>query len=200
MTEQQVQEQSVSETEVPAEEDSRERTFTQKDMDKVAGQRAKEAKKAAYDAAMREIAEKAGAESVDEVIAGHQSFKTIEEETQGEADKERKAREKAEGKLKELEPYKESSERYKAALEEHVTAQMEGLPEYLTPLLNGMDPVEKLTWLNENREKVTTPNETPSVPRGVPPTPVAHNTTQTEQDAAAQQARLDAKRSNRSRI
>lgn len=112
MTEEENQGQPTPENEVDtdsqqeekkSEESSGERTFTQKDMDKVAGQRAKEAKKAAYEAAMRDILEKAGAESIDEVIQGHQSFKTIEEETATETEKERKAREKAEARAQEAE-------------------------------------------------------------------------------------------------
>lgn len=76
------------------EERTDERTFTQKDVDKIAGNRAKEAGKAAEKAAYTRLLEELGAESLDEIKEGYQGFKTVEAETQTEAEKARADAEK----------------------------------------------------------------------------------------------------------
>jgi hypothetical protein len=71
--------------------------FTQEDVNKIAGTRAKEAKQAA----LNDLLQKAGAESVDQLLTAYNDYQAVQEATQTEADRERKSREKAEAKAAE---------------------------------------------------------------------------------------------------
>lgn len=77
--------------------------------------------------------------------------------------------EQHERQLTELKPQLEAAtqqaERYKAAVEAQVKAQLANVPEHLHGLLAKLDPVEQLEWLAANADKLK-----PAV-RGIPPTP-----------------------------
>ena len=106
MTEaQQVQGQPTPEVNVTQEAQG----FTQEDVNKIVGSRAKEARQAA----INDLLEKTGAESIDDVLAAYTEYSEIQEAVTTEADRAEKAREKAEAKAKQAE------ERYTSTLREY---------------------------------------------------------------------------------
>lgn len=78
-------------------------------------------------------------------------------------------------KLAELEPQLEQTnsqaERYKAALEAHLTAQKDPLAEHILTLLEKMDPVDQLEYISTNREALFPRTNGDSKGGGVDPTP-----------------------------
>lgn len=84
-------------------------TFTQKDLNKVAGQRAKEAEQRA----INRILEQTGAESIDDVLSGFSEYQGIQEAVTTEADR---ANEKAERLEKRA---KAAEERYTSTLRDY---------------------------------------------------------------------------------
>jgi hypothetical protein len=70
--------------------------FTQEDVNKIAGTRAKEAKQAA----INEVLQRAGVESLDDVFSYVEEYRALEEATASEADKANERYEKAEAKRK----------------------------------------------------------------------------------------------------
>jgi hypothetical protein len=61
--------------------------------------------------------------------------------------------EAAQGKVGELEPYKERAERLEAVLSKRWDAEKPGVPDYILPLLEKMPVDERLDYVTENREK-----------------------------------------------
>lgn len=80
--------EAAQESQTPTQNQSEEsqqkpNSFTQEDVNKIAGNRAKEAEQRA----INNLLKRAGAESVDEVLEGYKGFKTVEEESKTEAEK-----------------------------------------------------------------------------------------------------------------
>lgn len=78
--------------------------------------------------------------------------------------------------IRELEPLEERVERLEAALERHLEAEREGLPDHILTLLDRMDVDEQLAYLAEHRDTLK-PTGTvrgirdtrPQTPEGPPP-------------------------------
>lgn len=70
------------------------------------------------------------------------------------------ALQKATERAAQLETQAETAERYSAALKKYVNAEREGLPEYITALLDKMDAVDQLEWLATNKASVIQPAQT----------------------------------------
>lgn len=60
----------------------------------------------------------------------------------------------AEGELTELRPLKDKVKAYETAIGEMLTSRMAGVPEHISKLLTGMDPLAALKWLDENAEQL----------------------------------------------
>lgn len=117
--------------------------FTQDDVNKLTGTARKEARQAA----INDLLKKAQAESIDEVIEGYQGFKTVEEATQTEADK-------LKAQLEKVQPRAERATKLEEALTGYLEREREGVPEYVTDLLNKMDVVDQLAWLSQHKSEV----------------------------------------------
>ena len=66
--------------------------------------------------------------------------------------------EKAEARVAELEPLAEKVKQYTDALTQMLESKRKGLPTHIVELLNKVgDPLEQLTWLEENADKLTQP-------------------------------------------
>lgn len=69
--------------------------------------------------------------------------------------------------ISELEPLEAKVERYETIITGMLENQREGLPEYVTQLLDKMDPVEQLSWLTENKARFSQQPAEPAQPRGL---------------------------------
>jgi DNA repair exonuclease SbcCD ATPase subunit len=73
----------------------------------------------------------------------------------------RKLAEQHEAELNEIKPQYESAseklERYQSALSGYLEAARDGVPQYVTDLLDRLDPVEQLTWLTEHADELSKP-------------------------------------------
>jgi molecular chaperone GrpE (heat shock protein) len=71
--------------------------------------------------------------------------------------------------LEEIKPAYESAseklERYQSALSGYLEAARDGVPQYVTDLLDRLDPVEQLTWLTEHADEMAKP-KAPSLNAG----------------------------------
>jgi len=130
--------------------------FTQKDVDKIAGYRAKEA----GEAAINDFLKKAEADSIDDVLEGYQTYRMLQEESTTEA-------ERLQGELQKLQPKAERASTLEEFVTTYVESQKEGLPDHLTALLNNMDPLAQAQWLNEHKAELEQP-ETPQQARRSP--------------------------------
>jgi hypothetical protein len=92
MTEAAPQQQAPAENSQQATEATSEQAFSQKDVNKIAGERAKEAEKRA----IGKLLEQTGAESIDDVLTAYTEHQSRREAEEGAADKAEKARAKAE--------------------------------------------------------------------------------------------------------
>jgi DNA repair exonuclease SbcCD ATPase subunit len=81
----------------------------------------------------------------------------------------KKLAEQAESKLEEIKPQYESAseklERYQGALSGYLEAARDGVPDYVTDLLDKLDPVEQLQWLADHSEELAKPRA-PSLDAG----------------------------------
>jgi chromosome segregation ATPase len=166
------QEQQQSQTTDPnAEQRGR---YTDKDVDKLKGQARREAR----DRTQRELLEQFGVESFDDLNAIVTAHKEFEESVATEADKERKAREKAQKSLETLKAERQSVTeerdalqekvgRYEEALNSYVEAELDGVPDHIRELLDGRDPVDQLAYLTKNREAVKNGSQGVKVNRNV---------------------------------
>lgn len=89
------------------------RTFSQADLNKIAANEKRSGTKAGREAAITELLEKTGAESLDDVLSAYTEYQGIQEAVTTEADRERTAREKAEEKSKTFQ------ERYTSTVREY---------------------------------------------------------------------------------
>lgn len=61
--------------------------------------------------------------------------------------------EQAQAQVAGLEPYKAQAERYAAALDAQLVQERKGVPDYVLPLLDALDPAAQLEYIAANREK-----------------------------------------------
>jgi predicted N-acetyltransferase YhbS len=91
----------VETAEAPAEQS--ERTFTQADLNKIAANEKRSGAKSGREAAISELLQKVGAESLDDVLNAYEEYQTVQQVTETEADKARKRAEKFEARAKDAE-------------------------------------------------------------------------------------------------
>ena len=110
----------------------------------------------AKESAKRE-SEKAAKKAEEDAAARNGEWQKLAESRQAEIDNTAK-------RLAELEPYQTQAQRYKDALEKHLSGMTEKLPEHVKELLKGKDPVEQIEYLTKFGQAL-------GVKNGVPPTP-----------------------------
>ena len=64
-----------------------------------------------------------------------------------------------------VEPLEETAQQLEATLAQMVKARRQNVPEYLHELLDGLDPVQQLAWLDANADKLT-PQSAPATDAG----------------------------------
>lgn len=101
-----------------------EKSFSQKDVDKIAGNRAKDAAKSAEKTAYERLLTELGAESLDDLKEGYKGFKIVQEETQTEADKAKAEAERIKGERDEAR--KATEEALKLADDRLIQADLKG--------------------------------------------------------------------------
>lgn len=140
-----IQDQSAQE---PSQESGGEaqRAFTQEDVNRIAANEKREGRSS--------VLGELGFDDLDELKEAIEAYRTIEAETQTEAEKYQKELEK-------LSPRAEKAERYERALTGYLETEREGLPEHITALLDRMDPVDQLEWIRTNREAITPQEQRP---------------------------------------
>jgi len=133
------------------------KTFTQAELDAIIKERLTRAE----EATKRET-EKAARKAEEEAAAKNGEWQKLAESRQAEIDNTAK-------RLAELEPYQTQAQRYKDALEKHLSGMTEKLPEHVKELLKGKDPVEQIEYLTKFGPAL-------GVKNGVPPTPPDNQT------------------------
>lgn len=131
----------TAETPAPEQE---ERTFTQKDVNKLAGSARKEARTA--------FLNDLGFEKPEELKAFVEEYRSVQEATKTEADRLRE----------DLETYKPKAERAETleeTLKGYLEREREGVPEHIIPLLDKMDVVDQLAYLSENKANLVPQEE-----------------------------------------
>lgn len=108
----------------PSEPTPEEKSFSQKDVDKIAGNRAKDAAKSAEKAAYERLLTELGAESLDDIKEGYKGFKVVQEETQTETDKAKVEAERIKGERDEAR--KATEEALKLADDRLIQADLKG--------------------------------------------------------------------------
>jgi hypothetical protein len=108
--------------------------FTQADVDRILKERLEREHSKAQKAA-----EKARADAEAKAMAEQGKYKELAEAAQG--------------KVGELEPYKERAERLEAVLLKRWDTEKPSVPDYILPLLEKMPVDERLDYVTENREK-----------------------------------------------
>lgn len=103
-----------------------------------------------------------GFDDPDELKETVEAYRAMEAELETEA-------EKVQRQLEKVQPKAEKAERYEQALQKHLEAQREGIPEHIGALLDRMDPVDQLEWISENREAIAESGKPASVGRGSAP-------------------------------
>lgn len=76
--------------------------------------------------------------------------------------------------LSELEPLKDKAERYEAALTKLLAEERKGVPEYVIPILDKLEPDEQLAWIAEHKGSFPAPTDTQQqqrTTRALPQTP-----------------------------
>lgn len=99
MTEAPTQEAEGTQAETEAPETT-ERTFTQVDLNKIAANEKREGAKSGKQAAIAELLQQTGAESIDDVLSAYTEYQSVQQVTETEADKARKRAERLETRAK----------------------------------------------------------------------------------------------------
>jgi HD-GYP domain-containing protein (c-di-GMP phosphodiesterase class II) len=115
-----------------------EKTFTQAELEAIIADRLERAKRKA-----ETEQSKAREEAERKALAEQGEWKTLAEKHATEAQEARTALEAAKG-------YKDTADRYKAALEARVAADKKDLPESILALLNKSDVADQMEWLAAN--------------------------------------------------
>jgi hypothetical protein len=97
--------------------------YTDKDVDKLKGSARKEGRNSGRTEREQEILEATGAESLDSVLEAYNAWKVLEEESAGETEKERKAREKVEKERDEVKTELESAYAFIAEMKQEAALQ-----------------------------------------------------------------------------
>lgn len=151
-----------------------EKKFTQADLDRVVSERLEREKKQREKAAT-----KAREEAEAKALEDQKEYQSLAEKRQEKIGELEAEVERLSGVVADVEP---KAKKYQATLEKELEARMEGVPDYIKGLLEGRDPVDQLTWLTENHEQVTGPQDRPSGSRPSP-NPSGPTTTQTDKEA-----------------
>jgi hypothetical protein len=133
-------------------------TFTQADIDRIIKERLEQEKRTSDEKA-RKAAEKAAADAIKETG----DFKTLSE-------KQAEKMLELETKLAQTDTLTQERDTYKQALEEHVKKRREGVPADILEILDVLDPLKQLAWLDKNANKHTTQvGGVPATPRAETP-------------------------------
>lgn len=150
-------------------------TFTEADVTRIVKERLEQEKRTSDEKA-KKAAEKAAAEALKDSA----DFKTLSEK-QATALLERET-ELTQHKTQ-LETAAQERDKYKSALEAHVKARRAGVPDHIGALLDVLDPLAQMAWLDKNTDKLTTQVG------GVPATPRAAQVGPATVDELIQQRR-----------
>jgi hypothetical protein len=137
-------------------------TFTQADIDRIIKERLEQEKRTSDEKA-RKAAEKAAADALKE----NADFKTLSE-------KQATQLLDLETKLTQVDTVTQERDKYKTALEAHVKERRKGVPAHILEILDVLDPLAQMAWLDKNTDKLTTQvGGVPATPRAE--TPAAPN-------------------------
>lgn len=128
-------------------------TFTEADVTRIVKERLEQEKRTSD-----EKAKKAALQAAADALKESQDFKTLSE-------KQATAMLELETKLTQAETVTQERDKYKSALVEHVKERRKGVPDHIGALLDVLDPLAQMAWLDANADKLTTQVG------GVPPTP-----------------------------
>jgi hypothetical protein len=92
-------------------------------------------------------AEKVRKQAEEEALTKNKEFETLAEQRKIKVDE-------LEAQVSELAPLKEQVEKYKGAMETILKAQMAKLPKALLPLLEKLDPIEKMQYLADHAKEL----------------------------------------------
>lgn len=127
---------------------------------------------AQLDAIVKDRLERERKKTADDAEKARKDAEAIRLKEQGEFQKLAEQRQtritELEAEVAALAPVTEERDRYKAALETHVTALAKDLPDSIKDLLTGKDPVDQIAWLDKHRESVAGERRS-----GPPPSPKA---------------------------
>lgn len=141
-------------------------TFTQADIDRIVKERLEQEKRTSDEKA-RKAAEKAAADALKE----NADFKTLSEK-QAASLLERET-ELMQTKTQ-FETTAQERDKYKTALEAHVKERRKGVPAHILEILDVLDPLAQMAWLDKNTDKLTAQiGGVPATPRAE--TPAAPN-------------------------
>jgi hypothetical protein len=139
-----------------------ERKFTQAELDRFVLERLATEKRTSDEKA-RKAAEKAAADALKE----NADFKTLSE-------KQATQLLDLETKLTQGDTVTQERDKYKTALEAHVKERRKGVPAHILEILDVLDPLAQMAWLDKNTDKLTTQvGGVPATPRAE--TPAAPN-------------------------
>ena len=125
-----------------------EKQFSQADVDRIVKERLdRERKKSEKTTA------KAKKDAEDAALAKNQEWEQLATKRQQEIETLQKTN-------AELEAYKQQADRYKLALDTQLADIKKGLPKFVLPLIEKMDPVEAMKYIAENREELGVKPET----------------------------------------
>jgi len=154
---------------MPEQDKPQGKTFTQAELDAIIEERLTRAKESA-----KRESEKAAKKAEEETAAKNGEWQKLAESRQAEIDNTAK-------RLAELEPYQTQAQRYKDALERHLSGMTEKLPEHVKELLKGKDPVEQIEYLTKFGAAL-------GVKNGVPPTPPENQTNASQSEIERRRA------------
>jgi hypothetical protein len=126
-------------------------------VDKLVGEaRVKEREKAKAD--LEAETSKARKKAEQDALKEKEDFKTLAEQREAEISELRKQ-------LEELTPFKENSAKFEKALKDQLEAVKKSLPKHILPLIEKLDPIEAMQYIEEHRKELGAKLE------HVPPTP-----------------------------
>lgn len=92
-------------------------------------------------------AEKVRKQAEEDALTKNKEFETLATTRQGKITE-------LEAQVAELNPFKEQAEKYKSAIDGILKAQVEKLPKAIKPLVEKMDPLEKMKYLADNAKEL----------------------------------------------